>query len=152
VRTATAQAKKDSHDATSFVSFLQDFLLAFGGIALFVGAFVISNSLSITIAQRMREFATLRTIGASRRQVLAWVCGEARAPGVLASVVGARAGIALAKGLSKLLDAAGSPLPNNGLVLETGGVVVALLVGIIVPAPPSSRPALRATPVPPIAA
>ena len=70
VRTGTAQASKDAEGATEFISLLQEFLLAFGVIALFVGVFVIANSLSITIAQRMREFATLRTIGASRRQVL----------------------------------------------------------------------------------
>jgi len=70
VRTGTAQATEDSADTTGFISFLQKFLLAFGGVALFVGAFVIANSLGITIAQRTREFATIRTIGASRKQVL----------------------------------------------------------------------------------
>ena len=64
------QADEDADETQSFLSFLQGFLLAFGGIALFVGAFVIANSLSITIAQRTREFATLRTIGASRRQIM----------------------------------------------------------------------------------
>ena len=152
VRTAAAQAKKDSSDATSFISFLQSFLLAFGGIALFVGAFVISNSLSITIAQRMREFATLRTIGASRRQVLTSVIVEALVTGVLASIVGVVAGIGLANGLFKLFDAVGFTLPNNGLVLETRTVVVALAIGIIVTVLASFRPALRATRVPPIAA
>ena len=152
VRTAAAQAKKDSSDATSFISFLQSFLLAFGGIALFVGAFVISNSLSITIAQRMREFATLRTIGASRRQVLTSVIVEALVTGVLASIVGVVAGIGLANGRFKLFDAVGFTLPNNGLVLETRTVVIALAVGIIVTVGASFRPALRATRVPPIAA
>ena len=152
VRTAAAQAKKDSQDATAFISFLQDFLLAFGGIALFVGAFVIANSLSITIAQRMREFATLRTIGASRRQVLGSVIVEAFVTGVLASIVGVLAGIGLANGLFKLFDAVGFTLPNNGLVLETRTVVVALLAGIIVTVVASVRPAIRATRVPPIAA
>ena len=70
VRTGDAQATKDGEDTNNFLSFLQKFLLAFGGVALFVGSFVIANSLSITIAQRTREFATLRTMGASRRQVL----------------------------------------------------------------------------------
>jgi putative ABC transport system permease protein len=70
VRTAQAQSREDSKETDSFISFLQKFLLGFGGVALFVGSFVIANSLSITIAQRTREFATLRTIGASRGQVL----------------------------------------------------------------------------------
>ncbi len=82
-----------------FISFLQNFLLAFGAIALFVGAFVIANSLSITIAQRTREFATLRTLGASRRQVLRSVVIEAFVIGTLASVDGLFLGLALAKGL-----------------------------------------------------
>ena len=66
----------------------QDFLLAFGGVALFVGSFVIANTLSITIAQRTRELATLRTLGATRRQVLRSVLLEALVIGVIASVVG----------------------------------------------------------------
>ena len=77
VTSAEQQAKKDAKDTNSFLSFLQYFLLAFGGVALFVGAFVIANTLSITIAQRTREFATLRTLGASRRQVLGSVFLEA---------------------------------------------------------------------------
>ena len=70
VRTGAASGAEDASETNEFITFLQGFLLAFGGIALFVGAFVIANSLSITIAQRTREFATLRTLGASRRQVL----------------------------------------------------------------------------------
>ena len=71
-----------------FLNIFQDFLLAFGGMALFVGSFVIANTLSITVAQRTRELATLRTLGATRRQVRASVMLEALVIGVLASVVG----------------------------------------------------------------
>ena len=85
VRDTNAQVKEDKK-GLSFISFLQYILLAFAGIALFVGAFVIANTLSITIAQRMREFATLRTLGASRRQVLWSVVIEAFVIGVLGSV------------------------------------------------------------------
>jgi putative ABC transport system permease protein len=152
VRTAQAQSSEDSKETDSFISFLQKFLLGFGGVALFVGSFVIANSLSITIAQRTREFATLRTLGASRVQVLRSVVLEALVIGVLASVVGLFAGLALAKGLFSLFDAVGFTLPNNGLTLETRTVVVALLVGIVVTLLASLRPALRATRVPPIAA
>ncbi len=152
VRTGEAQASKDAEGATQFVSFLQDFLLAFGFIALFVGVFVIANSLSITIAQRMREFATLRTIGASRRQVLGSVIVEALVMGVLASIVGVLVGLGLATGLFKLFDAVGFTLPNNGLVLLPRTVIVAMLAGIIVTLLASLRPAFRATRVPPIAA
>ncbi len=152
VRTAQAQSQEDSKDTDSFISFLQKFLLGFGGVALFVGSFVIANSLSITIAQRTREFATLRTLGASRRQVLRSVILEALVIGVVASVVGLFAGLALALGLFALFEAVGFTLPNNGLTLETRTVVVALLVGIGVTLLASLRPALRATRVPPIAA
>ena len=152
VRTATAQSHEDAKDTNSFVSFLQKFLLGFGGVALFVGSFVIANSLSITIAQRTREFATLRTLGASRGQVLRSVMLEALVMGTLASLVGLFTGLALAKGLFSLFDAVGFTLPNNGLTLETRTIVVALIVGIVVTLLASLRPALRATRVPPIAA
>ena len=116
-----------------FISFLQKFLLGFGGIALFVGAFVIANSLSITIAQRTREFATLRTLGASRRQVRFSVHrSRPSSIGTLASIVGLFLGLALAKGLFWLFDAVGFTLPNNGLLFEPRTIVVSLLVGILV--------------------
>ena len=70
VKTGQAQAQQATKDTSGFLNIFQDFLLAFGGIALFVGSFVIANTLSITIAQRTRELATLRTLGATRRQVL----------------------------------------------------------------------------------
>jgi putative ABC transport system permease protein len=151
-RTAQAQSSEDSKETDDFISFLQKFLLGFGGVALFVGSFVIANSLSITIAQRTREFATLRTLGASRGQILRSVVLEALVMGILASVVGLFAGLALGKGLFSLFDAVGFTLPNNGLTLETRTVVVALLVGIVVTLLASLRPAMRATRVPPIAA
>ena len=152
VRTGNNQATEDAKDTKSFLSFLQTFLLAFGGIALFVGAFVIANSLSITVAQRTREFATVRTIGASRRQILRAVMIESFVMGVLASLSGLVFGLLLAKGLFWLFDQVGFTLPNSGLQLQTRTVIVALLVGIIVTVVASLRPALRATRVPPIAA
>jgi putative ABC transport system permease protein len=152
VRSGDKQAASDAKDTNSFIGFLQNFLLSFGGVALFVGAFVIANSLSITIAQRTREFATLRTLGASRRQVLRSVIVEALVIGSLASLTGLFLGLALAKGLFKLFDAVGFTLPNNGLTFETRTIVVSLLVGVLVTLAASLRPALRATRVPPIAA
>jgi len=151
-RSAAEQAKKDAQDTNQFISFLRGFLLAFAGIALFVGSFVIANSLSITIAQRTREFATLRTLGATRRQVLRAIVIEALVVGALASVTGLFVGLALAKGLFRLFDAVGFTLPNSGLVFGTRTIVVALLVGVLVTLVASLRPALRATRVPPIAA
>ena len=152
VRTGTEQATEDAKDTNEFISFLRYFLLAFGVIALFVGAFVIFNSLSITIAQRTRELATLRTLGASRRQVRFSVIVEALVMGTLASIVGLFLGLALATGLFKLFDAVGFTLPNSGLVFGTRTIIVALLLGIIVTLIASILPAFKATRVPPIAA
>jgi putative ABC transport system permease protein len=152
VRTGDAQAKEDAEGTDEFISFLRYFLLAFGLIALFVGAFVIVNSLSITIAQRTRELATLRTLGATRRQVRFSVVVEALAMGILASLVGLLLGLALAKGLFWLFDKVGFTLPNSGLLFETRTIVVSLLLGIVVTLVASLFPAMRATRVPPIAA
>ena len=152
VQLASEQAEEDAEDTNEFITFLQGFLLAFAGIALFVGSFVIANSLSITIAQRTREFATIRTLGGSRRQVLGSIVIEALVVGVVASIVGLVSGLALAKGLFRLFDAVGFTLPNQGLLLETRTIVVSLLVGILVTLLASIRPAVRATRVPPIAA
>ena len=146
------QVQSDAEETNEFITFLQTFLLAFGGIALFVGSFVIANSLSITIAQRTRELATLRMLGASRRQVLGSIILEALVVGVVASSIGLFLGLLLAKGLFWLFDLVGFTLPNTGLVFETRTVFVALLAGILVTLGASLRPAIRATRVPPVAA
>jgi putative ABC transport system permease protein len=152
VRTGVEQADEDSGEVATFVSFIRYFLLTFGAIALFVGAFVIFNTLSITVAQRTRELATLRTIGASRRQLLTSVLAEAFVIGVIASVIGLFLGIGLAKALNwffKLLDL---ELPTTGLVFSLRTVIVALLVGVVVTLVAGLAPALRATKVSPISA
>jgi len=152
VRDAAAQVKEDKKGVNGFTSFIENFLLAFAGIALFVGSFVIANTLSITIAQRMREFATLRTIGATRRQILRSVIVEALVIGVVGSVTGLFLGLGLAKGLNKVFVAAGIDLPTAGTIFATRTVVVSLIVGTVITLVASLRPALRATRVPPIAA
>jgi putative ABC transport system permease protein len=152
IRDAAGQAKQDKKQVSSFISFIQYALLAFAGVALFVGAFVIANTLSITIAQRMREFATLRTLGASRRQVMRAVIVEAFVIGLFGSIVGLFLGLALAKLLNTLLVTFGIDLPQAGTVLKGRTVIVALLVGTLVTLIASIRPARRATRVPPIAA
>ena len=113
---------------------------------------MIANSLSITIAQRTREFATVRTLGASRRQVLGSIVIEALVIGIASSVIGLFLGLGLASLLFWLFEAGGFTLPNSGLLFETRTIVVSLLVGILVTLFASLRPALRATRVPPIAA
>ena len=152
VISAEQQAEEDAAETNEFITFLQGFLLAFAGIALFVGSFVIANSLSITIAQRTREFATIRTLGGSRRQVLGSIVIEALVVGILASLAGLFLGLGLASLLFELFDAIGFTLPNSGLLFETRTIVVSLLVGVLVTLLASLRPALRATRVPPIAA
>src|SRR4051812_39714098 len=152
VRTGLQQADQDAKDTNSFVSFLRGFLLAFGGIALFVGSFVIANSLSITNAQRTREFATLRTLGATRRQVRRSIFVEALVIGTFASVTGLFLGLLLAKGLFGLFNTIGFTLPNTGITFGARTVIVSLVVGILVTLVASLRPAVRATRVQPIAA
>jgi putative ABC transport system permease protein len=152
VRTGEAQAAHETNETNGFLSIIQDFLLAFAGIALFVGSFVIANTLSITIAQRTRELATLRTLGATRRQVLRSVLLEAFVIGLLASVVGLFLGLALAKGLNSLFVSFGIDLPQASTVFATRTVIVSLVVGVLITVLAAARPALRATHVPPIAA
>jgi putative ABC transport system permease protein len=152
VLTAKQQANEDKKGVSSFISFIRGFLLGFGGIALFVGAFVIFNTLSITVAQRTRELATLRTLGASRRQVLRSVVLESFFIGLGASVIGLFAGFGLARGLSSLFGALGLSLPEASTVYATRTVMVSLLLGVLVTVLAGFVPALRATRVPPIAA
>ncbi|MGH3084882.1 MAG: ABC transporter permease, partial [Gaiellaceae bacterium] len=152
VRTGAEQAQASAKDTKTFMKFIQLFLLAFGGIALFVGAFVIFNTLSITVAQRTREFATLRALGASRRQVLRSVLLEGFVIGLVASLVGLLLGVGLAKGLTWLLGVLQLDLPQTGTVFQTRTVVVSLLVGVGITLVATVGPALRATRVPPIAA
>ena len=152
VRTGVEQADEQSSEVATFTTIIRYFLLSFAGIALFVGAFVIFNTLSITVAQRMREFATLRTLGASRRQVLRSVILEALVIGFSASVVGLVSGLALAVGLKELFKALNLELPQTDTVFATRTIVVSLLVGTLVTLVAGLFPAIRATRVPPIAA
>jgi putative ABC transport system permease protein len=152
VRTGVEQADEDSSEIATFTKIIRYFLLSFAGIALFVGAFVIFNTLSITVAQRTRELATLRTIGASRRQVLTSVIVEAFVIGLGASIVGLFSGLGLAVGLNELFKALNLDLPQTQTVFATRTIVVSLLVGTLVTVFAGLFPALRATRVPPIAA
>ena len=152
VRSGTEQASEESDEVATFTTIIRYFLLTFAGIALFVGAFVIFNTLSITVAQRTREFATLRTVGASRRQVLTSVIVEALVIGLLASVIGLFAGLGLAVGLNKLFVALNLDLPQTETVFATRTIVVSLLVGTLITLIAGLSPAFRATRVPPIAA
>jgi putative ABC transport system permease protein len=152
VETAKESAGRSSEEIRDNLGFLQTFLLVFGFIAILVGSFVIFNTFSITVAQRVAEFGMLRTLGASRRQILSSVVVEALAIGLLGAVVGVGAGFLVAKLLNALLEAFGVDLPTTAQVLKSRTVVVALLVGIVVTLLSSLVPAIRSTRVPPIAA
>ena len=152
VQSGSEQASEDSDEVATFTSIIRYFLLSFAGIALFVGAFVIFNTLSITVAQRTREFATLRTVGASRRQVLGSVILEALVIGLLASIIGLFAGLGLAVGLNELFVALNLDLPQTETVFATRTIIVSLLVGTVITLVAGLSPAFRATRVPPIAA
>jgi len=151
VRTGDQQASKDL-ESVEFTNFIRYFLLSFAGIALFVGAFVIFNTFSITVAQRTREFATLRTIGASRRQLMQSVVLEALVIGFVAALIGLFTGLGLAVGLNALFKALNADLPTEGTVFATRTIVVSMLIGVVVTLVAGVFPALRATRVPPIAA
>ena len=146
------QADEDAQELNSGMDVLRYGLLGFGGIALFVGAFVIFNTLSITVAQRTREFATLRTLGASRKQVMRSVRLEGLVIGLVASVIGLLLGLGIAKGMIALFSAFGVDLPEGGTVFQSRTVIVSILLGTGITLLASILPARRATRVPPIAA
>ena len=119
MRTGAEQAATDTSDLESNLSFLRTFLLVFAYVALVVGAFIIFNTFSITVAQRTREFGLLRTLGASRAQVMRSVVEEGLLLGVVGAVLGLFGGIGLAPALDGLFKAFGADLPDSGTVLET---------------------------------
>ncbi len=148
---ADVQAETQAQVQTA-LSFINYFLLAFGGIALLVGTFIIYNTFSMIVAQRVRELALLRAIGASRGQVSRSVVLEALVVGVIGSMFGFVGGVGLAYGLRALLNAFDLGLPSGSLVLEPRTVVVAFAVGVIVTVLSAYAPARRAAKIPPVAA
>lgn len=134
------------------LNFITIALLAFGGIAVFVGAFIIFNTFSITVAQRIREFAMLRTLGATRGQILRSVLLEALLVGLAASLIGLLVGVGIARGLTALFVAFNIDLPSTGLVFEPRTAIIGILTGTIVTLIAGLIPAIRATNVAPIAA
>jgi putative ABC transport system permease protein len=141
-----------SNAVDSELSFISTALLIFGFIALFVGAFTIFNTFSITVGQRTRELALLRVVGASRRQVFRSVLGEAAVTGLVASLIGLGLGVLAALGLKALLKAFSIVLPSSPLVFEARTPVVAIIVGVGVTVISAILPARRAVRIPAVAA
>jgi putative ABC transport system permease protein len=152
VKDSAKQAKDDAKEVNDGMVMIRRVLLGFAGIALLVGAFVIFNTLSITVAQRTREFATLRTLGASRKQVMRSVKLEGLVIGLIASVIGLVLGLGIAKGMVALFGILGVELPKAGTVIAPHTIWVSLGLGTAVTLLASIVPARRATRVPPIAA
>ena len=153
VKTGTQDAKDSAKAVNDAISgFLTPALLAFGFIAVFVGAFIIFNTFSITVAQRVREFAMLRALGASRRQVMRSVVYEAVAIGAAASAIGIGGGYLVAAGLDAVFNGIGLGLPEAGASIPATAVVIGLIVGVGTTLLASVAPARRATRIPPVAA
>jgi putative ABC transport system permease protein len=144
--------KESQDEIKQGLSFFNTFMFVFAVIALLVGGFIIFNTFFITVAQRTRENALLRALGAKKRQVLVSVLLEALAVGVIASVVGIGAGILVAGALKALLAAFGFEVPAGGIVLTANTVIISLVAGVGVTLVAAISPARRAGKVPPVAA
>ena len=134
------------------MSFFDTFLLVFACIGLVVAAFTIYNTFQIIVTQRTREMALLRSLGATRRQVLGAQLLEAVIVGVIASIIGLVAGVFVAAGLKAMLSAFGIDIPAGGIVLLSRTVLVAVTVGTVVTVASAVFPSLRASRTPPLAA
>ncbi|GJF34709.1 ABC transporter [Kitasatospora sp. NE20-6] len=127
-------------------------LLAFAAISLFVGVFIIANTFTMLVAQRTRELALLRAVGAARGQVVRSVLVEALLIGVIASVAGLATGVGIGAGMQALLGAMAPGMPSGSLVVAPATVVVSLLTGVLVTVVSAVLPALRAARIAPVAA
>jgi putative ABC transport system permease protein len=152
IETGDAAGKAAAQEVNDGLAFFQYLLLAFAGIALLVGSFVIFNTLSMTVSQRVRELATLRTLGASRKQVFRSVLLEGFITGLFAAIAGLFVGLLIAKGLNAMFKAFGVDLPTTGTVFGAKTVIVSLVLGVGITVLATISPARRATRVPPIAA
>lgn len=145
----TAETSKTFQD---LIAGLAKILLGFGLIALLVGVFVIYNTFSILIAQRQRELALLRAVGASRRQVLSSVLAESVVIGAVGSVLGLAFGVLAAKGLQALFALFGSNPPGTNLLVKPSTIIIGVLAGMVATVFSALAPALRASGIPPVAA
>jgi putative ABC transport system permease protein len=152
VITGEQDTAKKQADLQSDLSFFNSFLKAFAYVALFVGTFIIYNTFSIVVAQRVKELAMLRAIGARGRQVLWAVLFESVLIGLVSSAIGLAAGVGLSFGLRALLASVGLDIPSGALVISSATVTTAFVIGLTVSVLSALVPALRASRVKPIAA
>src|SRR3954451_12454333 len=152
VLTEKAYVTDQSNAVKSQFGFFNIFLLVFAFISVFVAVFIIFNTFTVLVAQRTRELALLRALGASRRQVLSAVVLEALLVGVVAGLVGLGLGVLVAAGLRALISSFGGGLQTTTLQLLPRTVVVAMLVGVLVTVAAAVVPAFRAARIPPVAA
>jgi putative ABC transport system permease protein len=150
--TGQALADEQASDVKKGLGFFNTFLLTFALIALFVGAFIIFNTFTMLVAQRTRELALMRMLGASRSQVRRAVLLEAVVVGLLSSAIGLIAGIGVAIGLKALFGVFGAQLPDGPTIVAVRTVIVSFLVGTLVTAAAAFMPARRASRVAPLAA
>ncbi|WP_406394637.1 ABC transporter permease [Streptomyces sp. NBC_00887] len=151
-KTGQALADEQAKDIEQGLGALKQVLLGFAGIALFVGVFLISNTFSMLVAQRTKELALMRAVGASRRQITRSVLVEAAIVGVIASAIGFALGIGLAVGLRSGMAAFGMKVPGGPLVLSATPVLAALAVGVLITMFAAWLPGRRAAKIPPVAA
>ncbi|MEU6853670.1 ABC transporter permease [Actinacidiphila alni] len=147
-----ASDEAESSTAGAFLTVFTSLLLVFAGIALLVATFSIHNTFAIVVAQRTRENALLRALGATRRQVLGSTLAEAVVVAAVASAVGLLGGIGIAAGLQALFPAIGFPFPGGSLRIHTLAMVLPLAVGLLVCAASAAMPAVRAGRTAPVAA
>ncbi|UIX33588.1 ABC transporter permease [Streptomyces sp. GQFP] len=150
--TGTQLADDQARIIASSMSGLKQGLLVFAGIALFVGTFIIANTFTMLVAQRTKELALLRAVGASRRQVTRSVLIEAFVVGAVAAVTGLVTGIGIGAGLKALLGLLGATVPDGPLIVTPGTVGAALAVGILITMLAAWLPGRRAAKIPPVAA
>ena len=150
--TGTVYTEETTSDVKEGLGFFSTFLLVFAAIALFVGAFIIFNTFSMLVAQRTRELALMRALGASRSQVIRSVLLEAVVVGALSSVIGLAVGIGVAELLKAIFATIGAELPDGPTVIAARTVIASFVVGILVTAVAAVMPARRASKVAPVAA
>ncbi|MEU5715514.1 FtsX-like permease family protein [Streptomyces sp. NPDC020403] len=151
-KTGAAVADEEARQTENGLKNLNQLLLAFAAIALFVGVFLIANTFTMLIAQRTKELALMRAVGASRRQVKWAVLSEAGVVGLIASVIGLLLGVGLATGLRSAMGAFGGKIPAGPLVVSPTAVVSAFAVGVLITVFAAWLPARRAAKIPPVAA